>query len=188
MERHTDRSPALTTAAPSAPARPRATLQGVAAEPRPRAEGSGAFASPLPSMLELSAATRAVAAEPLLRPALAALQREARALTRSIDAAVVVFDPSARPSGGGSDRVARTIDGPITSTAFRDIVTRVAHRGRAEVFDHALVQPVGATPACAVIALWRPAGAPFEPYDVALVAALAGSVAATLQRLLGRRA
>lgn len=131
-------------------------------------------------MLELSAASRAVAAEPLLRPALAALQREARALTRSLDAAVVTFD--------GPDRVARTVDGPITSAVFRDIVTRVAHRGRAEVFDHALVQPVGAAPACAAIALWRPADAPFEPYDVALVAALAGSVAATIQRLIGRRA
>ncbi|HET9624434.1 MAG TPA: hypothetical protein VFP84_23845, partial [Kofleriaceae bacterium] len=142
------------------------------------APASTAFASPLPSMLALSAATRAVAAEATLAGALAALQRQACALTRATTASVVVFE--------GGTRVARTADGPITSDEFRAIVTRVASRGRREVFDNALVEPIGGAPSHAVLALWRPAARPFEPHDIALVAALVGGVAATLRRLLGR--
>jgi hypothetical protein len=137
------------------------------------------FSSPVRSMLELSAATRAVAAEPQLAGALAALRREACALTRSTSASIVIFE--------GKQRAARTTDGPITSSEFLEIVTRVAQRGRREVFDNALVEPIGSAPARAVLALWRPQSAPFEPNDIALVAALVGGITATLHRLLGPR-
>jgi hypothetical protein len=146
-------------------------------DPPPLAAGSGAFVNPLRSMLALSAATRAVAAEPDLRAAVTALQREACALTQSREATVVVFD--------GAARAPRTITGSITSDEFCDIVTRVARRGRREVFESALVEPIGVAPCRAVLALWRPAGAAFEPHDISLLAALVGGVAATLHRLLG---
>jgi hypothetical protein len=139
---------------------------------RPRSS-SGAFASPLPSMLALSAATRAVAGEPTLAPALAALQHQACQLTRATSAAIVLFE--------GAKRAARTADGPITSAEFLTIVTRVASRGRRELFDDALVEPIGLAPSRAVLALWRPA--PFEPYDIALLGALVGSITATVHRL-----
>jgi hypothetical protein len=128
-------------------------------------------------MLELSAAARAVAAEPLLRPAIQVLQREACALTRSREATVVLFD--------GPRREARTLAGPITSDEFCEIVTRVARRGKRELYESALVEPIGNAPARAVIALWRPAGSPYEPYDIALLSALVGGVTATVHRLLG---
>jgi hypothetical protein len=131
-------------------------------------------------MLELSAATRAVGAQPLLRPALAVLQREACALTRSIEAAVVIFE--------GPHRIARTLAGPVTSEGFRAIAARVAERGKREVFDHALVEPIGSAPARAVLALWRPINQRFEPHDLSLVSALVGGVAATIHRLLGPHA
>ncbi|HEU4732817.1 MAG TPA: hypothetical protein VFT22_33205 [Kofleriaceae bacterium] len=127
-------------------------------------------------MLELSAATRAVAAETELRPAMAALQREARGLTRSQRATVVIID-WARQS-------AWTLEGSLALGELRVIVTRVASSGLRELFDHALVAPVGNAPARAVLALWRPSTY-FEADDVALVEALTGGVAATLSRLLG---
>jgi len=145
--------------------------------PRPRASGSGSFASPVPSMLELSAATRAVAAEPQLRPALAVLQREVCWLTRSQRATVMTFD--------GARRTVWSLDGLVSSREIRDLVSRVAGRGQREVFDHVLIEPIGGAPARAVLALWRTQAARFEPDDVALVAAMVGSVAATINRLLG---
>jgi len=52
------------------------------------------------------------------------------------------------------------------------------------VFDHALVEPIGSAPTRAVLALWRQPGHRFEPHELALVSALVGSVAATINRLL----
>lgn len=143
--------------------------------PRPRAEGSGVFANPLPSMLELSAATRAVAAETQLRPAMAVLQREACWLTRSFEATVIAFDRARR--------TAWTLDGSVTSDEIHALAARVASRGQREVFGPALVEPIGT--ARAVLVLRRPAKAPFTPDDITLVAALVGGVAATINRLIG---
>ncbi|HET7500098.1 MAG TPA: hypothetical protein VFK02_03820 [Kofleriaceae bacterium] len=130
-------------------------------------------------MLELSAATRAVAAETQLRPAMMVLQREARGLTRAQRATVVIID-WARQS-------AWTLEGSLALGELRAIVTRVASTGMRELFDHALVTPIGNGPARAVLALWRPTTF-FEADDVALVEALTGGVAATLHRLLGEQA
>ena len=161
----------LTAERPSASTIPRLCAP---VAPRPLSPTSTAFASPLPSMLALSAATRAVASQDTLAGALAALQRQACQLTRATSATVALFE--------GAKRAARTADGPITSNEFRDVVTRVASRGRRELFDDALVEPIGSAPARAVLALWRPTS--FEPYDIALLAALVGGVTATVHRLL----
>jgi len=155
---------------------PIATSPRQPAAARPRAEGSGAFANPLPSMLELSAATRAVAAETQLRPAIAVLQREACWMTRSFEATVITFD--------WARRTAWTLDGSVMSDEIRELVARVAGRGKREVFGHAMIEPIGTAPARAVLTLRRTASHPFTPDDIALVAALIGGVAATMNRLL----
>jgi hypothetical protein len=147
------------------------------AAPRPRAEGSGAFANPLPSMLELSAATRAVAAEPTLRQAIATLQREACRLTRAHDATVVTFDWAQGTLG--------TLDGSVMSEEVRGLMMRVASSGQRAWIGHALIEPVGSAPARAVLALRRSPRDVFAAHDVALVTAFVGGVAATLHRLLG---
>ena len=144
-----------------------------------RAQGTGGVASPLRSMLDLSAATRAVAAEPLLAPAVAALQREACRLTRSTDATVVTVD--------WEHGTTWTLDGSVMSDEVRELVARVAGSGQRELFGHALVEPIGSAPARAVIALRRPAADRFTRDDIALVSALVGGVAATLNRLIGAR-
>lgn len=154
---------------------PIATSPRRAGVARPRAEGSGVFANPLPSMLELSAATRAVAAETQLQPAMAVLQREACWLTRSFEATVIAFDRARR--------TAWTLDGSVMSDEIHALAARVASRGQREVFGHALVEPIGTAPA--VLTLRRSANAPFTPDDIALVAALVGGVAATINRLIG---
>ena len=81
-----------------------------------------------------------------------------------------------------------TLDGSVMSDEVRALVARVAHRGQREVFGHALIEPIGTAPARAVLVLRRDAAARFTPDDIALVAALLGGVAATINRLLGARA
>jgi hypothetical protein len=154
---------------------PTPTLIGprITPSPRPRAEGSGAFASPLPSMLELSAATRAVAAEPALAPAVAALQREVCRLTGARDATVVTFDWASHATW--------TLDGSVMSSEVRALIARVAGSGQRDLWGHALIEPIGTAPAPAVVVV---RGARFTQHDLALIAALTGGVAATLQRLI----
>jgi hypothetical protein len=159
------------------PTAPIATSPNPETPPRRRACGSGAFASPVPSMLELSAATRAVAAEAQLRPAIAVLQREVCWLTRSQKARVMTFD--------GVRHTVWALDGLVSCGEIRELVTRVATRGKREVFAHALIEPIGSAPARAVLALWRTQATRFEPDDVALVTALVGGIAATINRLIG---
>ena len=127
-------------------------------------------------MLALSAATRAVAAEALLRPAALVLQQEACRLTGAVEATLIVLD---RAAGALWTR-----DGSAISDEVAALVTRVAGSGQRVAYGPALFEPIGAAPACGVLALRRRAHDRFEPDDVALVAALAGGVAATLQRLI----
>jgi hypothetical protein len=133
-------------------------------------------ASPLRGMLELSAAMRAVGAEPTLRSAVAALEREALRLTTAREATVLVVD-----------RVRNalwTCAGSAISDEVSGLVVHVADTGHRELSGHALYEPIGAPPARAVLALRRTARDRFDPDAVALIAALAGGVAATLHRLI----
>jgi hypothetical protein len=135
--------------------------------------------SPVPSMLELSAATRAVAAETELWAAVAVLQREARALTRSCDATVVVYD--------WAKRTAWTLDGAAIAGELGERAAGVATRAQREVLGPVLIEPIGWAPARAVLTVRRFATDRFAPEDVALVAALVGGITATLHRLLSAR-
>ncbi|HEX7843564.1 MAG TPA: hypothetical protein VF469_39090 [Kofleriaceae bacterium] len=130
-------------------------------------------------MLALSAATRAVAAEPQLQPAVAVLEREVCRLTGAREATVIALD---RTRG-----TVWTRDGSAISDEVHALVTRVAQSGLRAVFGHALFEPVGWPPACAVLAVRRRTYDRFEPDDIALISALAGGVAATLNRLIGAR-
>jgi hypothetical protein len=127
-------------------------------------------------MLALSAAMRAVAAEPELHPAVAALEREACRLTRAREATVIAI---------GRTGAIWTRDGSVISDEVHALVTRVADSGQRAVLGPALFEPIGGPPARAVLAVRRRAYQRFERDDIALISALAGGVAATLHRLLG---
>jgi hypothetical protein len=143
---------------------------------RPAPPDDGVLASPVPSMLELSAATRAVAAETELSPAVAVLQRVARSLTRSRDAMVVIYD--------WSNHAAWTLDAAVISTELGERAARVAAHAQREVLGHALLEPIGAAPVRAVLILQRFATDRFSPDDITLVCALVGGIAATVSRLV----
>ena len=129
-------------------------------------------------MLALSAATRAVVAEPQLRPAVAALQREVCRLTGVSDATVIALD---RTRG-----TLWTRDDSAMSDEFHRLVAHVAATGQRAALGHALLEPIGAPPACAVLVLRQRADRPFSADDLALVGALVGGVAITLSRLIDR--
>jgi hypothetical protein len=129
-------------------------------------------------MLALSAATRAVVAEPQLRPAVDALQREACRLTGAWEATVIALD---RARG-----TLWTRDDSAMSDEIHRLVTHVATTGQRAAIGHAVLEPIGGAPACAVLVLRRRAGERFAANDLALVGALVGGVAATLRRLIER--
>jgi hypothetical protein len=129
-------------------------------------------------MLALSAATRAVVAEPQLRSAAAVLQREACRLTGAREATVIALD---RTRG-----TLWTRDDSAMSDEIHRLVAHVAATGQRAVLGHALLEPIGGPPACAVLVLRRRADEQFEASDQALVGALVGGVAATLNRLVER--
>lgn len=129
-------------------------------------------------MLALSAATRAVVAEPQLRPAALALQREACRLTGACDATVIALD---RTRG-----TLWTRDDSAMSDEVHRLVAHVAATGQRAVLGHALFEPIGGPPACAVLVLRRRAGEQLAANDLALIGALVGGVAATLSRLIDR--
>ncbi len=129
-------------------------------------------------MLALSAATRAVVAEPQLRPAALALQREACRLTGACDATVIALD---RTRG-----TLWTRDDSAMSDEVHRLIAHVAATGQRAVLGHALVEPIGGPPACAVLVVRRRAEERFAANDLALVGALVGGVQATLSRLIDR--
>jgi hypothetical protein len=129
-------------------------------------------------MLALSAATRAVVAEPQLRSAAAVLQREACRLTGACEATVIALD---RTRGALWTR-----DDSAMSDEIHRLVTHVAATAQRAMVGHALLEPIGGPPACAVLALRRRADERFAANDMALVGALVGGVAATLHRLIER--
>ena len=129
-------------------------------------------------MLALSAATRAVLAEPQLRSAVEALQREACRLTGAWEATVIALD---RTRG-----TLWTRDDSAMSDEIHRLVAHVAATGQRAVIGHALLEPIGGPPAYAVLALRRHAGERFAVDGLALLGALVGGVAATLHRLIER--
>jgi len=147
------------------------------ASPRPAAE-TLVPSSPLRSMLALSAATRAVAAESQLRPAAAMLQREACLLTGASSATMIAIDRARGTLWTGDDST--------VSDEIRRVMVHVADTGQRAMLGQVVLEPIGAPPASAVLALRRGVGERFEVDDLALVAALVGGVAATLHRLIDR--
>jgi hypothetical protein len=130
--------------------------------------------NPLPSMHDLTAVSRAIAAEITFAGAARRLEDEAKRLTRSAEALCVAFDWARRRAWSAT--------GPIENTAVIELVAQVAGSGKWSMFGNALIVPIGQTPARAVLALRRPGT--YQLAEAGLVSALAGGVAPTFERLL----
>ncbi len=131
-----------------------------------------------PTIRDLAAAARDIGAETTFEGAARRIETEALRLTGCAEAMCVAFD--------WARRQARSPRGPITTPQVIELVADVAGRGRRQIIGCALLEPIGVAPAMAVLALRRRAGV-FTPTDLGSIAALAGGVAQTLQRLLTAR-
>jgi hypothetical protein len=127
-----------------------------------------------PPMHELTAIAVSIAAETTFEGAAVRLQREVARLTGSTEALCVAFD--------WARRIARTVTGTIHSEQVTELVAQVAGSGRRSLIGNALLVPIGAAPARAVLALRR--GTEFQPQEAELVAGLAAGLAPTFERLL----
>ncbi len=137
----------------------------------------GVLATPLtslPSHHGLSEIVRAVAAATSFAAAAVQLQREICRLTRAAEALCVAFD--------WPRRIAWTANGAVAAEQVKELVAQVAGSGRSTVIGNALVAPIGAAPARAVIAVRR--ATPFRVPEIELVVELADGVSATFARLL----
>lgn len=135
--------------------------------------------APLPSMQDLSAVSRAVAAEVTLGAAVVRIQREVCRMLRASEALVVVID--------WARLELTTLHGAVTNDATRLLLTQVAGSGRRAILGNALLEPIGATPARTVLAIRRPLGRTFAPPEIAMIGVLAGGFAPVLERLHPRR-
>jgi len=129
---------------------------------------------PLPSMHELSNVSRAVAAEVTFADAARRLEHESARLTRSTEAMCVAID--------WARRRAWSAGGEIENPAVIDLVADVAGGGKTTVIGNALVVPIGAAPARAVLALRRPGT--YQGHEAGMVSALCGGVAPVFARLV----
>jgi len=116
----------------------------------------------------------AIGAEPTLRGALAAIEREARRLTMALEGLAIVVD--------WARLACWTMTGPITDAAVHDLIREVAVGRAPRIVGNALFVPIGRAPAAAVIAVRRIL--PFTSAEVATLGALALGVAPTIDRLL----
>jgi hypothetical protein len=129
----------------------------------------------LPNMQDLAAAVRALADEASLEAAVDRLQRDARRLLGVTDALCVWID--------WPRRIARTLTGRA-SAHVEDIVIETAGSGRRATLGSSILEPIGPTPARAVLALRKPSGVAFAANELAMIATLAAGIAPALDRLI----
>ena len=137
----------------------------------------GVLATPItstPSIQEITAIARAIAAEGTFRDAALRLQRELSRLTHSGEATCLAVD--------WPRRIAWSASGQVATEEVIELVAQVAGSGRRALIGNALIAPIGPPPARAVIALRR--STPYRSPEIELVAGLGGRVASTFERLL----
>jgi hypothetical protein len=129
----------------------------------------------MPSMHELATIARNLASATSLLPGVLTLQRDVGKLLRASDVLCIWID---WPRG-----IAYCSSGRV-SPQVHELVTQVAGSGRRSHVGGALVEPLGAAPARAVLALRRPSGAIFTSHELTILHTLAAGLAPVLDRLL----
>lgn len=153
------------------------SIPSLAGRPRDKVRALGTGAQPT-AMQDLTRIVTAIAGETNLRDAISGLQRDACRILKLRDALGFWID--------WPYRVAWTLDGRV-SHELEETVLEAAGSGKRSMLAGAVIEPVGPTPARAVLALRKPSGLAFSPSELIVIGTLATSIAPALDRLIRPR-
>jgi hypothetical protein len=126
-------------------------------------------------MQHLTQIATTLAQETTLRPAIERLQKDACRILRLRDAICFWID--------WPHRIAWTLGGRVNHE-LEETVIEAAGTGKRNMIAGAVIEPVGPTPARAVLALRKPSGMAFSPSELVVIQTLAGSIAPALDKLI----
>lgn len=126
-------------------------------------------------MQDLTAVAVALAGEQSLRAGVERLQREACRVLKARDALCFWID--------WPHRIGWTLGGRVNHE-LEEAVIEAAGSGKRGLLAGAVIEPVGPTPARAVLALRKPQGIAFSPHELTVISTLASSIAPALDRLI----
>ncbi len=129
----------------------------------------------IPSMHELAATATNLGNAPTLVAGVWQLQRDLRRLLQLTDVLCAWIDWPRREVQTASGRL---------GTQLAELVTDVAGSGHRELLGNTLIEPVGRSPARAVLAFRRTSGSTFSGSEVAMISTITTGIAPTLDRLI----
>ena len=154
------------------------SIPSIAGRPPEAIRALGTNAQPT-AMQDLTQIAAALAQETTLRAAVERLQKDAARILRLRDALCFWID--------WPHRIAWTLGGRV-SHDLEETVIETAGSGKRGMLAGAVIEPVGPTPARAVLALRKPSGLAFSPSELIVIQTLATSIAPALDRLIRPRA
>ena len=153
------------------------SIPSIAGRARDKVRALGTGAHPT-AMQDLTAIATALATETELRPAVDRLQKDAAKVLRLRDALCFWID--------WPHRIAWTLGGRVNHE-LEEAVIEAAGSGKRNILAGAVIEPVGPTPARAVLALRKPSGLAFSPSELIVIQTLATSIAPALDKLIRAR-
>jgi hypothetical protein len=150
------------------------SIPSIAGRPRDKVRALGTGAQPT-AMQDLTAIASGLAREQSLRAGVERLQKEACRILKARDVLCFWVD--------WPHRIAWTLGGRVNHD-LEEAVIEAAGSGKRGVIAGAIIEPVGPTPARAVLALRKPQGIAFSPHEQIVISTLATSIAPALDRLI----
>ena len=137
-----------------------------------RALGTGAQPTAMQGLTQIATA---LAQETSLRAAVEQLQKDAARVLKLRDALCFWID--------WPNRIAWTLGGRVNHQLEEQVI-ETAGSGKRGMLAGAVIEPVGPTPARAVLALRKPSGLAFSPSELIVIQTLAQSIAPALDKLI----
>ena len=153
------------------------SIPSIAGRPRDKIRALGTGAQPT-AMQGLTQIARALAAETGLVAAVNRLQKDAARILKVRDALCFWID--------WPNRIAWTVNGRM-SHDLEETVIEAAGSGKRNFIAGGVIEPVGPTPARAVLALRKSSGIAFSPSELIVIQTLATSIAPALDKLIRAR-
>jgi hypothetical protein len=150
------------------------SIPSIAGRPRDKVRALGTGAQPT-AMQDLTQIATTLAQETTLKAAVERLQKDACRILRLRDALCFWIDWPHRIAWTSSGRVSHELE---------ETVIEAAGSGKRSSLAGAVIEPVGPTPARAVLALRKPSGLAFSPSELIVIQTLATSIAPALDKLI----